>query len=52
LQWQKTWKHWHTDEFARVVDEIIATGKEPRAYATYNLRDLPGSGQVGLLPAQ
>lgn len=40
-QWWETRKHWHTDEFARVVDEIIAKGTEPKAYATYNLRDIP-----------
>ena len=40
-QWWETRKHWHTDEFARVVDEIIAQGHEPKAYATYNLREIP-----------
>ena len=25
-QWWETRKHWHTEEFARVVDEIIARG--------------------------
>jgi hypothetical protein len=42
-QWWETRKHWHTDEFARVVDEIIAKAREPKAYATYNLSDLPRS---------
>jgi hypothetical protein len=36
-QWWATRKHWHTDEFVRVVDAIIARGNEPKAYATYNL---------------
>ncbi len=40
-QWWETRKHWHTDEFAGVVDEIIAQGHEPKAYATYNLRQIP-----------
>ena len=40
-QWWETRKHWHADEFIRVVDEIIAKGDEPKAYATYNLRDIP-----------
>jgi hypothetical protein len=40
-QWWDTRKHWHTDEFARVVDEIIARGNEPKAYSTYNLQDMP-----------
>ena len=39
-EWWDTRKHWHTDEFARVVDEIIAQGHEPKAYATYNLREI------------
>ena len=38
-RWE-TRKHWHTDEFARVVDGIIARGDEPTMYATYNLRDI------------
>jgi hypothetical protein len=40
-QWWQTRKHWHTNEFARVVDEIIAKGHEPTAYATYNLQAMP-----------
>src|SRR5882724_11499482 len=39
-QWWETRKHWHTEEFARVVDEIIAKGHEPTAYGTYNLSEL------------
>ena len=38
--WWKTRKHWHTEEFGRVVDAIIARGDEPRAYSTYNLREI------------
>jgi hypothetical protein len=30
-QWWETRKNWHTVEFARVVDEIIAKGNEPKA---------------------
>jgi len=40
-QWWETRKHWHTNEFVRIVDEIIAKGSEPKAYATYNLDALP-----------
>ena len=40
-QWWETRKHWHTDDFAHVVDKIIAQGSEAKAYATYNLRDIP-----------
>lgn len=36
-QWWKTRRHWHTEEFARVVDAIIAKGDKPKAYATYDL---------------
>src|SRR5213079_2846394 len=33
-QWWETRKHWHTNEFVRIVDEIIAKGDAPKAYAT------------------
>ena len=39
-QWWKERRHWHTEEFSRVVDAIIAKGDEPRAYSTYNLREI------------
>jgi hypothetical protein len=39
-QWWETRRHWHTQEFARVVDEIIARGDKPKAYSTYNLQEL------------
>ena len=39
-QWWETRKHWHTEEFGRVVDAIIARGDEPKAYSTYNLREI------------
>ena len=39
-QWWGTRKHWHTEEFARVVDEIIAKDHEPKAYSTYNLSEM------------
>jgi hypothetical protein len=38
-QWWETRKHWHTEEFDRVVAAIIATGTKPKAYSTYNLRE-------------
>jgi hypothetical protein len=37
-QWWETRKHWHTEEFDRVVAAIIARGTKPKAYSTYNLR--------------
>jgi hypothetical protein len=39
-QWWETRRHWHTDEFGRVVDAIIARGTEPKAYSTYDLREI------------
>ena len=39
-EWWKTRRHWHTEEFARVVDEIMAKDHEPRAYSTYNLGEI------------
>src|SRR5579864_5072162 len=36
-QWWKTRRHWHTEEFVRVVDAIIAKGEKPIAYSTYDL---------------
>lgn len=39
-EWCEARKHWHTGEFARVVDEMIArnAGSESKAYASYNLQ--------------
>jgi hypothetical protein len=42
-QWWETRRHWYTEEFASVVDEIIAKGGEPKAYATYSLGSMPSS---------
>ena len=36
-EWWKTRRHWHTEEFGRIVDAIIAKGAEPKAYSTYDL---------------
>jgi hypothetical protein len=36
-QWWETRRHWQTEEFACVVDAIIARGAKPSAYATYDL---------------
>ena len=38
-QWWQTRKHWHTEEFSRVIDAIIARGDKPTAYSTYNLNE-------------
>ena len=39
-QWWQTRKHWHTEEFGRVIDAIIARSDEPKAYSTYNLNEV------------
>jgi hypothetical protein len=39
-QWWKTRKHWHTEEFGRVVDAIIARGDKATAYSTYDLNEI------------
>src|SRR5437667_700861 len=39
-QWWETRKHWHTQEFGHLVDAIIARGDQPKAYSTYNLREI------------
>lgn len=39
-QWWETRKHWHTDDFCRLIDAIIARNEKPTAYETYNLRDI------------
>jgi hypothetical protein len=41
-QWWETRRHWHTEEFCHVVDAIIARGAKPKAYSTYNLREIVG----------
>jgi hypothetical protein len=40
-QWWEERKHWHTEEFGHVVDAVIAKDTEPKAYSTYNLREIP-----------
>jgi hypothetical protein len=39
-QWWEERRHWHTEEFACVVDAMIARGTEPKAYSTYNLSEM------------
>jgi len=43
-QWWKTRRHWHTEEFASVVDGIIAKGDKPKAYSTYDLSKIGKPG--------
>jgi hypothetical protein len=46
-QWWKERRHWHTEEFGRVVDAIIARGEKPKAYATYNLSEITKQSESG-----
>jgi hypothetical protein len=39
-QWWETRKHWHTEAFVRVVDEMIARSHKPSAYSTYDLKQV------------
>jgi hypothetical protein len=39
-EWWKTRRHWHTEEFGRIVDAMIAKGDEPKAYSTYDLSQI------------
>ena len=39
-EWWQTRRHWHTEAFARVVEDIIARGKKPTAYSTYDLKQV------------
>jgi hypothetical protein len=41
-QWWETRRHWHTEQFDRVVAEIVAKGNKPKAFSTYNLREIVG----------
>ena len=43
-EWWKTRRHWHTEEFAQVVDQIIARGDKPTAYDTYALGNASKDG--------
>ena len=36
-EWWETRRDWHSEEFARVIDAIIAKGDKPTAYSTNNL---------------
>jgi hypothetical protein len=39
-QWWETRKHWHTESFVRIVDEMIARGDKPKAYSTYKVTEV------------
>jgi len=39
-QWWETRKHWHSERFVCVVDEIIARNEKPTAYLTYDVKDI------------
>ena len=46
-QWWEFRKHWHTEEFDRLVREVIAQGNKPTAFSAYNLSEvrLQGNGE-------
>jgi hypothetical protein len=46
-QWWESRKHWHTEEFDRLVRDIIAKGNKPTAFSTYDLSQvqLPGEAR-------
>ena len=39
-QWWKERRHWHTEEFGRVVDAILARGDAPKAYQLTDLSEI------------
>ena len=39
-QWWKERKHWHTEEFDRMVDTLIARGDKPKAFAKFGLSEI------------
>jgi hypothetical protein len=41
-EWWKERRHWHTEEFGRIVDAMIAKGEKPIAYSTYDLSKIVG----------
>jgi hypothetical protein len=40
-QWWEMRRHWHTEEFDRVVRDIIARQNKPTAFSAYNLSEVP-----------
>ena len=41
-EWWEQRKHWHTEEFGRVVGEIIARRDKPKAFSAFNLSEMVG----------
>src|SRR5882724_8548943 len=39
-QWWETRKHWHSERFVCIVEAIIARNEKPRAYLTYDVKDI------------
>jgi hypothetical protein len=40
-EWWETRKHWLTDEFRAVVEEVIAREPDPKLYSAYNVEASP-----------
>ena len=41
-EWWEQRKHWHTEEFGRVVGDIIARRDKPKAFSVFNLSEMVG----------
>lgn len=46
-QWWEERRHWHVEEFCRVIDAIIAKRARPTAYSTYDFGKIPPTATHG-----
>jgi hypothetical protein len=46
-QWWEERRHWHVEEFCRVIDAIIAKRARPTAYSTYDFGQIPPTATHG-----
>jgi|ERR1043166_439763 hypothetical protein len=45
-QWWAVRRHWHTEEFSRVIDGVIAEAAEPKALSIYGIHRTRTQGQA------
>ena len=45
--WWSTRKHWYTEDFQRLIEDIIAKGEGEHVFANYNIRAPGGAKQTG-----
>jgi hypothetical protein len=45
-QWWAVRRHWHTEEFSRVIDAVIAEAAEPKALSIYGIHRTRTQGQA------